>query len=296
MPLHFVSSKGEAQSLIEEAYEADFIFGQIGQLECVPASLSRLEKIAEKENGKQKILFNLLMQLLGIVGLPSFKGKLPLSNWRMFYKQICAIERLADGRKKHDPAKVYDDLTQDAREDMQADENVNFSECSHPLQKALLRLSRMLRSTKTNKNKFDPLIDAALDLSDNERGRLVDELNRTGINDGWAILLMHSPKLLQNVQKDETTSDSEMQRLRVGLKAIVKLYDKARETLSENSGRKSPKSGIYEVDCYHVSTWAKSTVRLQKITEDWDRYTTMEHSRLMGNLGEATVIVKPMMS
>ena len=191
----------------------------------------------------------------------------------------------------------------------------SFGDFRSSLQKALLRLSKMLRLTDAIA--FKPLFDAALDLPAPELARLVCELNRTGIDDGWAILLMYSPQLLLNVQKDETTSElSETERLNVGLKALVELYDMTRRKLvsfvqpsaaadengeesdwSDNDEREPPAAnGIYEVNCYHLSTWAKSTVMLQRITDDWNRCIFLEHSRLMSVFGEATVIVKPVVS
>jgi hypothetical protein len=321
--------------MIVKAFQADFIFGQFGQLECVPASLSRLKKIACETDGKQKLLFILFMQLLGIVGSPKFKGQLPLSMWHMFYSEsICAIERLAI--REVTPTQVYDALIETARNQMGAkdmfDRNANgllacyntysnamsfkdrrefqtFDDFRASLQKALLRLSKMLRLTEATA--FQPLFDAALGLPAPKLAQLVCELNRSGIDDGWAILLMYSPQLLLNAQEDGSTPElNETERLRVGLNALVLLYAMARRKLesvmqdldgigepsdwSDDDGTETPAAnGIYEVNCYHLSTWAKSTGMLQRITEDWDRCIFMEHLRLLGDLGEAIVIVKP---
>jgi hypothetical protein len=122
---------------------------------------------------------------------------------------------------------------------------------------------------------------------------------------------MYSPQLLLNAQEDGSTPElNETERLRVGLNALVLLYAMARRKLesvmqdldgigepsdwSDDDGTETPAAnGIYEVNCYHLSTWAKSTGMLQRITEDWDRCIFMEHLRLLGDLGEAIVIVKP---
>jgi hypothetical protein len=277
------------------------------------------------------------MQLLGVAGGPVFKGQLPTFLWSAFYSGgIRAVERLADGDT---PTQVYDAIIETARVQMEVeaelDRNQNrlissfntrantqwahrraesrtLDQFRASLQKALLRLSKMLRLNKAAD--FKPLCDAALDLPPPELTRLVSELNRTGIDDGWAIVLMFSPTLLQHVQGDKTTSAlTESERLRVGLKSLVKLYDMARHSLelrlhvhnaqldsqaelnrSDSEDGDSPAAnGIYEVDCYQLTTWAKSTTILQRITKDWNRSVFLEHSLLMGDLGEATVNVKP---
>jgi len=302
----------------------------------VPASLSRLQDIALETDGKQKLLFILFMQLLGIVGSPVFKGQLPLPIWNSFYKgSIRVIERLAHGDT---PTEVYDALIKTAQDQMDvetvfehnidslrskyntyANTNssrrktfVSFEDFQASLQKALLRLSKMLRLSKAAD--FIPLFDAALELHANELVRLLWELNQTGIDDGWAILLMYSPQLLLNVQNDKSSSElSKTQRLRVGLKALVYLYDMARRKVeklllssdesSETSdgpghdGSKSPgPNGIYEVNCYHLSTWATSTLTLQGIVDDWNRCISMGNSQLVVKSGEATVAVNPVIS
>ena len=114
--------------MIRSAYEADFILGQFGQLESVPASLNRLREIAmEKEqyNGRQALLFGLYMQLLGIAGGAFFSGQMRLFLWDSFYASIRALERLADG---HTSTQVYDAFIETARSQVQVDAELDRDE------------------------------------------------------------------------------------------------------------------------------------------------------------------------
>ena len=329
-----------AQKFIEKAFEADFIFGQFGQLECVPGSLVKLSAVASegpsnsnKYNGRKSLYFGLFMQLLGISGHQG--GQLPKSLWGAFYDSIQALSGLADGQT---PIEVYDSFVQNKKESLgvvaQVEQNTDrlqsifemvkredyesMEAFSQSFQKSIVRLALALRYVKPSQ--LSPLIGAALELGSKDLVNLVLELNRNGINDGWAILLMFGPNLLQTVVKDAPESEVQ-RRLLLGLKTLNMLYKSARkelnwkfqvgETGNLNRGSDtasgvnsevsheisatgdlpreaaSATNGVYEVNCYQVATWAGNIDTLEHIVNKNKKAIVLEHSFINGSLGEA---------
>lgn len=236
---------------MKKAFEADFIFGQFGQLECVAGSLLNLQSIAmeRKEfDGKRAMHFGLLMQTLGIAGGPYFGGHMVTSVWDGFFENIEVVGRLADGKS---PVEVYNDFidlkneTFKMGEMLALEENeatvqklygamgsatfANYGMFVAALEKALVRMALMLRFDK--EEELSPLIEAVFGLSFVELSALVKELNRSGIDDGWAILLMYSPTLLQSLNKDKDSRLSCAERIQIGLKCLHVLYKEARKSL-----------------------------------------------------------------
>jgi len=329
-----------AKELVIKAFESDFILGQFGQLECVPGSMVELQRIATQENGRQALHFGLFMQLLGISGSGGgiFKG-----HHVAFHENIEVIEKLADGQT---PIQVYDsyigslvvkmEITQrlaEKRADLErtfskvSKDFLSFDDFAAALQKALLRLVRMLRYHDAKD--LGPLLAAALEMTPQSLSDLVKELNLNGINDGWAILLMYSPSLIQNLANDKE-SESEMKldkRLLLGLRCLHRLYTIVRTYLkleveggvpwgggrdrggslgSDASAHESETSagsgkitepqlgenGVCEVNCYQVATWAKKSKVLETIIKYHKRTIVLEPSFIKGRLAEGNFTVK----
>ena len=71
-------------------------------------------------------------------------------------------------------------------------------------------------------------------LRKDDRRLLITELGLSGIDDGWSILLMYAPGIMQNVARDEASEDSLVVRLSKGLEILVLLYRKARAMLDNH--------------------------------------------------------------
>jgi len=202
-------------------------------------------------DGKRAMHFGLLMQTLGIAGGPRFGGHMVTFVWDSFFENIEVVGRLADGKS---PVEVYNDFIDLKNEKFKMGEKLaleenkatvrklygamgsamfaNYGMFVAALEKALVRLALMLRFSK--EEQLSPLIEAFFGLSLVELSALVKELNRSGIDDGWAILLMFSPTLLQNLNNDKDSHLSCAERIQIGLKCLHVLYKEARKSLELN--------------------------------------------------------------
>lgn len=337
--------------LVTSCFESDFIFGQFGQLECAPASLVSLQKIAiTGSNGKQALHFCLFCQVLSIAGGFPFHGTLPKPLWDAFYSSIQELEKLCDGST---PQQVYDNVIRHWSVKLAVDElfathqlrlNILYESfvfkqgSSFPqvkrtmplseaaaftegLKRAFVRLTRMLRLP--NQAETIPLFEALFEIPIGSLKILVGELNRNGIDDGWAILLMFAPGILQNLKNEVSTTSMRpavKDRIAVGLKCLVALYKLAREHLdwkqlgvggerdrrsagdtetnSTLSADQEPAdrhdvnaNGVYEVNCFQVATWANNSDELVRIMETKKAMRHEQTSHLQGSRGEAIITV-----
>lgn len=106
------------------------------------------------------------------------------------------------------------------------------------------------------------MLEAALELKgDLEIGHktlsiIISELDRSGIDDGYAILLMYAPMLFQNLNKHSSSSSlssnsnnngnsfqrSDVDRMAIGLRCLSTLYQMAREQLDEEISKNVERS------------------------------------------------------
>lgn len=174
----------------------------------------------------------------------------------------------------------------------------DFDAFEAALVRALTRICKMCRAPSSKEDDTClPFLDAALALSPKELVVLVAELNRNGINDGWAILLMYSPNILQALKSKNN--------LVLGLRCLYNLYSMTRKKLNEElkksrtdgeealrdevAGIMASANGVYEVGCYPVLNW---TDQLESILKHKDALR-IDHLYLRESLGEATTILKP---
>jgi len=292
--------------------------------------------------------------MLAIAGVPAFDGKLPPIMSTIFLGNIRRLQALADGEA---PKQVYAKVLEatDARlkvKEMAQEEKYlerlktmfnNNKQQQHPggrdentdklfatfesffeaFSKAILRIACMLRFNTPEK--VVPLLGAALDQKYYTLAVLVRELNLSGVDDGWAILLMFCPILLQNIIKDESptkplTPAQVQERLVLGLHCLSYLYKKTREelelhgigcgvwgtrhrlnsagsdehdvdddSLTDDETCESEvlsDNGVYEVSCYQVATWAESYAEISKIMMNAKKCIQLEHSYTKGSLAE----------
>lgn len=331
-----------AKKLVKKGFDADFALGQWGQLECVPASLRKLQETAQGPDGLQILRLSLMIQVLGIAGLPWAKGKFKGDLWSTFYKGMKLLENLSVGKSSRD---VYESAIEDRKKqfiksitgpsdapisllhfvgskyaDWEISGNASAEkrrkgrntagskdEFIEKLTRALIRLSAFIRSSGS-KDDLELVLGAALTLDSDTLHYLVDELNINGINDGWAIVLMYAPLILQNVTKG---ANKNVKNLSVGLKCLARLYEISREQVkrylgqddhfdgdgeaeSSSAGHQFSAHGVYEVRCFQVSTWAEYADKLTHITENFKTQGTLvfSHIYLEGNFGEAELKVE----
>lgn len=336
------------------SFEADFTFGQFGQLECVAASLQKLQEIATGPSGPETLRLVLMSQVLGIAG--AMDGKLFLSLWTGFHRNMKILERLGDGATAKE---VYYDAIKDTAKTILDSRNSEDSysastaadlsagsadEAADPIRElrkivaskfnpillravtiesvtdALLRLAAMLRWKSFTE--FGLLLDALNDhdLSSGTLGYLVKELNLSGLDDRWAILLMHSPSILQTVTRHGKTKKN----LQIGLRCLARLYEVGRGKIEgllkeekerfedqwgsfvEGSGGGSgggdgvageglerlSAAGVYEVNCFQVAVWAEQPSKLATITERFKDCLVFNPIYLSRGLGEAELRVE----
>jgi hypothetical protein len=170
----------------------------------------------------------------------------------------------------------------------------SFDDFLAKMKRAILRLARMLRC---DDDKLLPdLVGACLNLDPKSLSYLVSELNKTGIDDGWAMLIMYSPKLLQNRIADKKSTKSQSERLAVGLNCLVHLYFMARTEnmlhfqLNKQQDDVNP-NGVFEVNCYNVAV-DFSTDELARILESTDRCFFLDFKWIRGSLGEAEIRIE----
>jgi hypothetical protein len=114
----------------------------------------------------------------------------------------------------------------------------------------LVRLSMMLRA-KANEV---PRLRRALDmLEPATRALLVDELNKSGVDDGWAILVYYAPDLLRNILTlDKQNPDSDgTNGVMHGLVLLAKVFRESRARLDRHLG-----IGVYTVSVHSLSSKA----------------------------------------
>ncbi len=138
------------------------------------------------------------------------------------------------------------------------------------------------------------LLSSFFKLAVADRMLLVKELNRTGLNDGRAVVLRFAPELLRNCLASAIGSANKglpshqiVEGIMQGLSILVDLFYAAREKVfSSPSPLQKPTycssffmcenlpqvkeiqlrgSGIYFVGCHQISTWASDCSALQKV-------------------------------
>jgi hypothetical protein len=313
----------DVQNVILAALEADFNLGQFGQLECVGASLNKLKEVAVCLKGKKALHFCLFGMFLVIAGAPFFKGQVPGPVWKGFFESIEALSELTN--KEITPDQVYSRWSEKIKEKLnvknyltdgsrhavlekmysdserfeekgkkfkypfELNKYSSFDDFLLKLQRAILRLARMLRC---NDDKLLPdIFLACCSLDPKSLSILVFELNKTGIDDGWAILIMYSPKLLQNRIADKKSIKSQSERLAVGLNCLVHLYSMAR--LSEQLPVRDVNhpNGVFEVNCYNVAV-DFSTDELCSKLDSAESCFSLDFKRISGTLGEAEIRIE----
>jgi hypothetical protein len=179
------------------------------------------------------------------------KGQLGFPVWMAFKSSIQTLEKLADSVT---PLDVYAEAVEMWARQLDCESLLHeeelklrelfikvinagiiswigwdtFHDFRSAFKTALIRLSRFLRYD--DRKSAELVFDASMRMEVKDLTCLIYELNKNGINDGWAILLMFSPNLMQNLLKNSSKSDKILsERLKIGMHCLAYLFKMARE-------------------------------------------------------------------
>ena len=179
--------------------------------------------------------------LLWILRVPAF-WRVPglLKNMR---GAIEALLRLEDGTVG--AARVYDEFLS-IRASL-----LNFAfDAQNRSERHLVRLALMLRLTTPGEA---VVLKGAFGLLDLDvQAVLMGELNATGVDDGWGILVYYAPDLLRNVRA--LAGSNQREGLVAGLSLLARVYVAARQTLDRHPG-----VGVYTCKVQSLALLAKGT-------------------------------------
>mmetsp|Transcript_24901 Transcript_24901/g.34862 ORF Transcript_24901/g.34862 Transcript_24901/m.34862 type:complete len:503 (+) Transcript_24901:94-1602(+) len=255
-----------------EGLGAQFNFAQLVQGESIPASLTGLKGLSKEALD----LFNMhaLFDMAGAAGHVNWHGSVVLAEatYNDIFMTIEAIETLKDGASVK---QVYDTYLHKRAKSLGFD-------IRWPTQRALCRICCMLRlHTKAEAEK---VIGAYQNLPHDTWVLLRKELNTTGIDDGWAILLYYAPALLLNVnaaKKEELKSPDTLfvEAVEGGMKILAKCFAAAREHIKDRRG-----NGVFTADIADVANKVKNPKNW--IVMDYQVSAIGEDSKIIGKLPE----------
>jgi len=241
----------DGRSLIELISSAGFNIGQFLQAENVPASLLGLIRANANDS--------LGRQLTKVICLTQHIGRLTFSlHLKPVFDSVrSALEVLFD-IKTIGATGTYEAFLYNRSQKF----SLNLSSQRH-----ILRLCLMLRLPPGNpdNNGVACLLSTFNDLSQDEKECLESELNRSGVDDGMAVMVYFAPNLLQQMYATEKLKEGISFGLKAGLAALARIYSLVRKKLERYnlSG-----SGVHFVDLKHVVKHQWSAHHLMKAQLD----------------------------
>jgi hypothetical protein len=246
----FQRLSAQYQNLIINGLKAEFNIAQFIQGENVAASLGGLAGLDQKS--LDFYLLHALGDIAGAAGHVKQNGSVVMTEptYQGFNMSIKSINQLKSGASV---VEVHDHYLRQRAYVL----NLNIE---NPEEKALTRICCMLRAS-------DPAEATKVrktweDLPNNTREILVQELNRTGVNDGFATLLYYSPATLANAQAAYVTAGDKnafAKGLADGLTALARTYQEAAITIRERQG-----NGVYTVMVSALANAAKTPGELNQ--------------------------------
>ena len=232
------------RQLIINGLKAEFNIGQFIQGENVAASLNGLAGLDPKS--LDFYLLHAMCDIAGAAGQVKQNGSLVMTEptYQGFTVAIESIEKMAGGLGAKEVYDYY--LSQRAQ-------TLGF-DISVPKDKALTRICCMLRVSDSNRA---TQVQKAFDgLPENTRALLEQQLNRSGVDDGFATLVYYAPAILVNAQaahgKAESADPFES-ALHEGLTTIARIYSGAAVALKNRPG-----SGVFTVMAASAAEAAKT--------------------------------------
>ena len=226
------------QDRVRRVISTGFNLMQFAQGESLPASLLSLRRLARDRDGPRLCRFALLLWILRVPAFWRVPGL--LKNMR---GAIEALLRLEDGTVG--AARVYDEFLS-TRASL-----LNFAfDAQDRSERHLVRLALMLRLTTPSEA---VVLKGAFGLLDLDvQAVLTGELNATGVDDGWGILVYYAPDLLRNVRA--LAGSNQREGLVAGLSLLARVYVAARQTLDRHPG-----VGVYTCKVQSLALLAKGT-------------------------------------
>lgn len=250
------------KSLILKGLKAQFNFGQFVQAENVPASLQGL--IGLDPAAMDFYMLHVIYDIAGAAGQGKQNGSIIVTEptYQGFKQGISALGRLAQGASLTEAYDAF--LGQKAK--------IYGLDIQNPRHRVVVRIATMMRLPDAQKVK--DLLDVFDDLTSNEQGILESELNRAGVNDGFAVLLYYAPATLANAQgalQKAGIPDAFKRSLKIILKTFARVFQESRIALKNRNG-----NGVYTVNISELAKLASldpeqiahKKFELQKIGHD----------------------------
>ncbi|MCB1178294.1 MAG: hypothetical protein KDK36_11985, partial [Leptospiraceae bacterium] len=216
------------QKLILNGLSAEFNIGQFVQGENVPASLKGLKSI--DKDSLDFFLLHALCDIAGAAGQFIQNGSIVMTeaSYLGFHQSISSLEMLNNGAGVEE---VYNNYLFLKSKDL----GLNIEDLT---EKAITRICCMLRYSNFDQAK--EVKEVFLKLPINVQSILELELNKNGVNDGFAIIIYYSPALLVNLQK--SMKDNFQEGLTIGLTTFARIYQESRISIRKRQG-----NGVFTV-------------------------------------------------
>jgi hypothetical protein len=239
------------KDLIVHGLKAEFNIGQFIQGENVAASLRGLAGL--NEASLDFYLLHAVCDIAGAAGHVKQNGAMVMTEptYQGFKMSIDAINRMSDGAT---PKDVYDYYLSRRAETLNLD-------ITDPKQKALVRICCMLRVSDAARAEDVTTVFGLL--PSNTQIILTQELNRSGVDDGYATLLYYSPATLANAQAAYSKAgdpDAFSKGLSEGLTALARAYQEAAIAIKSRQG-----NGVYTVIVSALAEAAKTPGELNQL-------------------------------
>jgi hypothetical protein len=233
----FLELRGKDRGTLLTGLQARFNIGQFIQGENVPASLEGLH--GTDKRGLDFYLLHALYDIAGAAGQFVQNGSAVMTEptYQGFKLANGSINELLQGKSM---TEVYDLFLEQKMGPCGLD-------ISQPQQRAVARLACMLRYS--NQQEVAEMQDAFASLHPNIQAILEQELNRSGVDDGFATILYYSPAVLANTLK--SFQGDKKQALILGFTTLAQVYQEARISL-----KKRPGNGVFTVMSKDLATLA----------------------------------------
>jgi len=204
----------------------------------------------------------MLLDIAGARGEVSLRGSLTLDK-ETCERLVQAIHTLDLFKQGFSEIEVYDRYVQERGESLECKCTDPRSSKSGKIQRAQIRLCGMLRIESFEGAQH--VVEAWKLLSESEQLVLSDELNRTGIADGWAMVPYHAPRLLKmfyvkacesgecsrryELEDDSDTSTDEFSAnaLAMGFRLLIRVLKNARAVVNTSTLPEQSENGFYVV-------------------------------------------------
>ena len=219
------------QELILNGLSAEFNMGQYIFQENFPADLTGLKKLSQNELNFYMIHF--LCDVDGVLGHLKQDGSAILTEdyWKIFNLAQNSLSELSKGKTEKEANEIYLDSFGKL---IEIDNNNKTST-------AIKKLCCMLKIY--NKDGAQTFLRVFNNLPENIKNILVRELNKNGIDDGFAIRIYYAPALVRTMMSHKKTTE--------GLIVLAHIYQKARVALKNRKG-----NGVYTVMASSVAKMA----------------------------------------